>query len=368
MSLLLFTDLHLHDFSQFRVPDTEFGSSRVRSQILSLKWIAEVVEERKPDIVVFGGDFVEDRRRIDWSVYNRGYNEIKRIASIVRSYGGEFFLLRGNHDAYGMAEHQSAVFPVSGISGIRVVSNPQRLAGIKFIPYLKGDPPSDGEEDVELAIAHLSVIELRINGGSYAGGCPIDALGAKRVLAGHYHVASTWHSASGRRLDYVGAILPRNFSDEGLGHFGATFLDWNGSGSVGRLEQLGNPHAWRFHRIEDPDLAEGALERLLEGLRSQLYLHIHVVPERRREVEKRVRGTLDPARARWVVLDSRTVRRADRAIEAESKLEDTRSVGASLSDEAVLESYVRRHGSSSEQQSLIELGRELLNGTFSIPR
>jgi DNA repair exonuclease SbcCD nuclease subunit len=349
----MFTDLHLHPFAQFSKPDPEFGSNRVANQVRSLRWVRDLVEEHKPDMPMFGGDFVEDRKKIDWDTYNRGYREILTIAQLTSSYGGELSILKGNHDTYGFSSHQSAIYPISGIHGVRIFDKPEVWNRIRFLPYLKGKPSIDSEV-LPIGFAHLSVVELKINGSSH-GGCPIDDLGCEKIFSGHYHVASTWESRSGRVLEYVGAILPRNFSDTSLSHFGATLIEWDEKLEI-KVTRFANPHAWRFHKVDldrPPTITDLHLP-------PRLYLHFHVPSRYRKETEDLLKKSLSPSLYQWSVWDSRKKK------DLEEKVSVIKS--SKLSDTDVLTAYVQRHGEKSEQQALVQLGMELLNGTFAVPR
>jgi DNA repair exonuclease SbcCD nuclease subunit len=212
--------------------------------MLSIKWVTETARGLGVDLIVFGGDFVHNPRNIDFTVYNMGYQLMREMA-----LEAPIIAIRGNHDELGEFRNSSATYPLSGIPGITVVSEPetQYLYGcsLKFFPYSKSIPD---HTKADIIFCHHDIMENMINGKSL-GKHSCSEFNAPLVISGHYHKPGTFTTLNGRFV-YGGALLPHSFVDEGDHEFGALLVDTDSL----LVRKLPNPNVIKFLDIQVRDI------------------------------------------------------------------------------------------------------------------
>lgn len=75
------------------IGDPHFQVSNIEEVELFIKRITELVIERKPDIVVIGGDLLHTHERLHTIALNKAYEFVDKIRNITKTY-----VLVGNHD------------------------------------------------------------------------------------------------------------------------------------------------------------------------------------------------------------------------------------------------------------------------------
>jgi DNA repair exonuclease SbcCD nuclease subunit len=274
MRVLFFNDLHGHRFQQFSVPVDKYGTNRIQRAVESLYWIASLVRESRPDVLLFGGDLLEDWRSTDWFVYNRIWEAWIEIVGACSETHTTAWAIPGNHDMFNLRLEDSAILPL-GALGVRLFGRPQMADGVLLRPY-EEHPSKWRQQRVRVGFAHLGVLELTIRG--YAiGSVTVDDLGACRIYSGHYHIPSRWKGRESE-IVYTGAIQARNFSDAGEHQFGASVIDTE----LDTETRYANPYAWSFLKVHASSLSE--LEAL--ALKSRVYVNLTVEPELREHAQR----------------------------------------------------------------------------------
>lgn len=95
MSMLLFSDLHLHNYEQFSERLPSGRNSRLQNCLDVVHQARSICLERKVDICVFLGDYFDSRTKLDIDVLTSGYKAIDELSRVV-----EVVMVEGNHDAY----------------------------------------------------------------------------------------------------------------------------------------------------------------------------------------------------------------------------------------------------------------------------
>jgi DNA repair exonuclease SbcCD nuclease subunit len=273
MRILFFNDLHGHRFQQFSVPVEQYGTNRIQRAVESLRWIADLTRQLRPDVLLFGGDLLEDWRSTDWFVYNRIWEAWVEIVAACSETQTVVWAIPGNHDMFNLRLEDSAILPLSAL-GVRLFGKPQLADGVLLRPY-EEHPVRWRHARVRVGFAHLGVLELTIRG--YAiGSVTVDDLGAEKIYSGHYHIPSKWKGKESE-IVYTGAIQARNFSDAGDHQFGASVIDTE----LDTETRYVNPYAWSFLKVHAATVSE--LEAL--ALKSRVYVNLTVEPELREHAQ-----------------------------------------------------------------------------------
>jgi len=220
--VILFTDLHAHNF-----PDcSKIISSGINSRLLDcaeiIKQVATAVEEKGAKAVVFGGDLFHIPGKREDSVNNVTLAALSMLGSLVPVY-----MIPGNHDQADRQGDNHALENLKYISGIRVIDKeptPIDIVGFKFClaPYRR--EPDDIKRQIEKAHEINAEINIFHQG---LGGVPIgkgnvvidEVLGindlptsSKWNLLGHYHETKFVND----QTIFLGSPLQHNWGDEGV--------------------------------------------------------------------------------------------------------------------------------------------------------
>lgn len=214
--VLLFSDLHAHPHK--RKPE------RLRDCLRALEWVFETARRRNISDILFGGDLLHDRYKIDVYSYQALYHTLRNNLK-----GVNLWLLLGNHDLwYNQDTSVSSVTPFASLPGVRVVDQPSRhtIGGHvwDFIPFthdplesLKSLGPGG-----EYCLAHVAIDGALLHGTTQSDvvvehdgdmvrvGADIFS-GYRGVFLGHYHAAQKLSDA----VEYVGSPLELSFGEAG---------------------------------------------------------------------------------------------------------------------------------------------------------
>lgn len=157
---MLFSDIHVHPHKK--------SQERLDDCIKALEWVFKVAEDEQVDAVLFGGDLLHDRQKIDSLTYNKIFNVLEQQ----QDKKFKIYLLLGNHDLWFATSHSvSSVRPFKALRNFEVIDRTQSInicdCNWHFIPYthhpieelekLKGDIKNS------YLLGHLAIDGAKLN-------------------------------------------------------------------------------------------------------------------------------------------------------------------------------------------------------------
>jgi DNA repair exonuclease SbcCD nuclease subunit len=216
--VLLATDLHVHPHKR--------KIERLEDCLKVLEWIFETAREQNIDTILFGGDLLHDRQKIEVYTYQRLFETLKRnLTGNLKLY-----LLLGNHDLWFNDNTSiSSVVPFSSLPGVVIIDQPTRLnlKGVNwdFIPFTH-DPITAVENlkkqpgSAQYCLGHIA-LDGAILHGTHTAEVSIEHDGDmvrvsadlfahyKTVIFGHYHCAQKINDV----VEYLGSPLQLSFGE-----------------------------------------------------------------------------------------------------------------------------------------------------------
>ena len=230
MKFIFATDLHMHNFTDFSIPDEEYITSRFYEQIVALEKTYDIARKNDATLII-GGDVFHRRGSVKTEVFNKVFETISRNNDI------ETYILRGNHDSVTNSLYsQSSLEPLSKIGNVHVITKPCHMVGeegevnITFLPY--GDEIIEmkeflntiskdyrGVKETQMLVAHIGLEGAtqgkhshRLSGAFGLGDLHPEFYDF--ILLGHYHKRQGINSKNPNHL-YGGSFMQHNFGDEG---------------------------------------------------------------------------------------------------------------------------------------------------------
>ena len=216
--VLLFSDLHIHPHKR--------KNERLEDCLKALEWVFEVALKNNIKDIIFGGDLFQNREKIEIYTYQRTFETLKKCLT----KDVNLYLLLGNHDLwFNDKTDVSSVYPLSALSGVRVISKPERLlisdSYWDFIPFTH-DPIKtleelkDMEGKQEYAMGHIAVDGAVLHGSQYSDVAiehdgdmvtisPKLFKGYKHTFLGHYHA----EQRVSKTVEYIGSPLQLSFGE-----------------------------------------------------------------------------------------------------------------------------------------------------------
>jgi DNA repair exonuclease SbcCD nuclease subunit len=237
MKILAFSDLH--------VPVTQsLGSTSIEPTI---DWLISTIREKGVDLVVFGGDLVDNASNVKLPVSVR----VKTIIERFRALSVPVYWLMGNHDVYSDDVSMLSLF--DNWDQPRLVTQPTVVAcgiNLVFYPYCgttfdikEAENWLTGEaarvHPPRAVFCHIPVDGAMMNGVKDTGVNPECLALFDTAFVGHYHepIASQIQVLGGDSYFYVmGTVAPQSFREQG-GYYGAWL--WNSESR--QCEFLPNP-------------------------------------------------------------------------------------------------------------------------------
>lgn len=217
--VLIFSDVHCHPHRR--------KSERLEDCLKVVDWVFKKAKERNICNILFGGDLLHDRHKID------AYTYMKLFSLFENHLDGniKMWLLLGNHDMWYAQKHSiSSIFPFASLPGVTVVSEVCRkeIAGVNwdFIPYTH-DPIASVETlnalpgKKQYCLGHIALHGAVLNSaGTHADVAvehdgemivvdPIIFKGYQQVYLGHYHSAQKMSDT----VQYIGSPLQLSFGE-----------------------------------------------------------------------------------------------------------------------------------------------------------
>jgi DNA repair exonuclease SbcCD nuclease subunit len=217
---MLFSDIHVHPHKK--------SQDRLNDCIKALEWVFEVAKEQKVDAVLFGGDLLHDRQKIDSLTYNQIFNVLEKQ----QNENFKTYLLLGNHDLWFATSHSvSSVRPFKALKNFEVIDSTQAktICGVSwhFIPYTH-HPIEELEKlrdeiNNSYLLGHLAIDGAKLNSAGSISDVIIEHDGDmvvigkdlfhqyKRAFFGHYH---SWQKLT-ETIEYIGSPLQLSFGEAG---------------------------------------------------------------------------------------------------------------------------------------------------------
>lgn len=217
--VVLFADNHIHPHKR--------RADRLEDCLKALEWVFQTAKSRQIEDILFAGDLLHDRSKIDVLTYTRVYEILKKHCT------GKFrlWLLLGNHDLwYNDDTSISGVYPFGSLPGVTVLSSVERrtIGGVKwdFIPFTH-DPVSaiemlgDYDEPAKYCLGHIAIDGAKLNSAGTISDVVIEHDGEmvpvaaglferyERTFLGHYHATQVL----GDKVEYIGSPLQLSFGE-----------------------------------------------------------------------------------------------------------------------------------------------------------
>lgn len=217
--VLLFADVHIHPHKR--------KSDRLEDCLKALDWVFVVAKKRGIDEILFGGDLLHDRSKIDVLTYTKVYDVLKKhCTGKVKVY-----LLLGNHDLwFNDCTSVSSVTPFQSLPGVTVIGNVERrtVGGVKWdlIPFTHDpiialDTLGEMEETAKYCLGHLSIDGAKLNSAGTISDVVIEHDGEmtpvqakifdryEYTYLGHYHSSQILNG----KVEYIGSPLQLSFGE-----------------------------------------------------------------------------------------------------------------------------------------------------------
>jgi DNA repair exonuclease SbcCD nuclease subunit len=216
---LIFSDIHVHPHKR--------KVERLEDCLKALDWVFQTAIDHNIEEIIFGGDLLHERQRIDSFTYMRVWEVLKKhMNGDLRLY-----LLLGNHDMwYATKWSVSSILPFSALPGVEVINKPARIkiagANFDFIPYTH-DPIAALKElkkmpgQATYAVGHIALTGAKLNTHGHAADVVIEHDGDmvvvdptifkdyEQVFLGHYHAEQQLAD----NVEYIGSPLELSFGE-----------------------------------------------------------------------------------------------------------------------------------------------------------
>lgn len=218
-NVLLVADSHIHPHKR--------KQERLEDCLKALEWVFQTAKKKGIDEILFAGDLLHDRSKIDVLTYMRVYEVLRKYCT------GKLkvYLLLGNHDLWFNEDTSvSSVIPFQALPGVTVIGEVSRktVGGVKwdFIPFTH-DPISaldtlkDYDEPAKYCLGHLSIDGAKLNSAGTISDVVIEHDGEMTPVAanlfsrydytflGHYHASQVLNG----NVEYIGSPLQLSFGE-----------------------------------------------------------------------------------------------------------------------------------------------------------
>jgi len=214
MRILVFSDLHLHNWNYGSNVGVNGMNSRLLDQADILNQIVGVVEEQHIEKVVFAGDMFHVHGKLDAAVLKVAYDGISDLKFALPEHHQSLVMLVGNHDT---ADKTKAVHSLHWLNAYgHVVDTWMHEEGLSFLAY------TERKKDLEMFFKHagnVCFMHQGVSGVPMGSGFLIDETfhlamiprHVDHVYTGHYHT----HKRVSDKLTVIGSPMQLTWADEG---------------------------------------------------------------------------------------------------------------------------------------------------------
>ncbi|AYP68613.1 nuclease SbcCD subunit D [Exiguobacterium phage vB_EalM-132] len=229
--LLVFADLHAHNFKEFDERTAGTSSVRLDYIVETIYSMGDYALEHGIRTILFAGDLFHVRAKVNTLVYNAIFNAISDLTNDTEI---EFVMIPGNHDQLDNSDYpEHSLAPFSAIHNVTILDKIKFYdvgnVSILSVPYSKNTTmvrekiaercDYRGKIDTPaIMLGHLGVTGGLVGKGNYAmaDAFTVDDLMPdyfKGVYLGHFH---KYQKLGGHdHVMYIGAPIQHSFSDEG---------------------------------------------------------------------------------------------------------------------------------------------------------
>lgn len=341
MKLLLFSDLHCHNYPVgCTLPNGR--NSRLQDCLDILNDVSNRAAENQCNAIVFLGDLFHARDTIDNDVM---YWTIEGMQELANEF--PVCLLRGNHDCFDDAGIVDSLNGLRGRKNITVISDTyitgERPGGreLWFVPWMA--KPKDTFKALDpkpdtILFMHQSVSEGWVGDRHVHGSLDLDEVGCDRftrVFAGDYHKPQELKDG---RFIYLGSPLQLNFGEAGQEK---RYIVYDtDTDEITQLETL----APKFYEYDNPQELKDAVSR-----EHYDYFKVHY-------------KSSDAEQVKLVEELSKRFTHIEFVLDPVEVLEDRCDPEVTSSDTKLMDEYVEQRADPAEHEQLIAGGLELLNG------
>lgn len=217
--ILLFSDIHVHPHKK--------SHNRLNDCLKCLNWCFEQAVENNVDAVLFGGDLLHERQKID----SLTFTEVFKILEKYQHFNFKTYLLLGNHDMWFSNNwNVNSIYPFGALNNFETVCETKHIdiAGSSwhFIPYTH-DPIKELEKlptneiTSSYLLAHIAIDGSKLNSSGSVSDVVIEHDGDMtkvdrklfndyiHVFLGHYHSAQKLS----KNIEYIGSPLQLSFGE-----------------------------------------------------------------------------------------------------------------------------------------------------------
>jgi DNA repair exonuclease SbcCD nuclease subunit len=219
--ILLFSDIHVHPHKR--------KVERLNDCLKALDWVFQQAVSNSVDAVLFGGDLLHERQKIDSYTYTEVFKTLEKY----QNKNFKTYLLLGNHDMW-FANNWSvnSIHPFGAINNFETITETKELNILDstwhFLPYTHNPIDelaklnSENRKDKYL-LGHLSIDGARLNSAGSIAEVAIEHDGDmvkidkgifkeyKHAFFGHYHGEQKIAS----NMEYIGSPLQLSFGEAG---------------------------------------------------------------------------------------------------------------------------------------------------------
>lgn len=193
------------------IGDPHIRHTHLNDGVALLKWIEQVAEEQKPDLIVNLGDTFDSHAVIRSEVLSEVAKHLVRLSSLKIP----IIMLLGNHDFYKPTSRQyHALEVLRFIPGVTVVDKFSTIDNIAYVPYLAVGEIWP-ESDAKIAVTHNTFIGADYGFKIADDGIDVTSVGNEIVISGHIHKSQILapKNSKGASIVYPGAPMAFSASD-----------------------------------------------------------------------------------------------------------------------------------------------------------
>lgn len=221
MKIVIFSDIHFHEWREFSKVLPTGRNSRFQDQLNVLDRIFEYSAAKQIDLIVFLGDLFES---IGISISK---NVFLTVFDIIRAYQDKFGiplrLVVGNHDWIDKTETKTIVEPFNELQLVKVISNIEKVdldnnISLVFCPFRRNFAELVDKilvnDKKTILFTHQELKGAVVGSHELDLGIGVDVEKLKKfwwVFNGHYHK----RQRVGKNVLIVGSPLQRDFGDRG---------------------------------------------------------------------------------------------------------------------------------------------------------
>lgn len=339
MKCLVFSDLHLHRWTDFALSTDDGGNTRLSDGLSVFKKVGDLAIKEKVQRIVFLGDLFHRRGLIDTFVFNQAFYALKALAERVGAHDISIVIMPGNHDqsARVAGRAETSVYSFHAIEHVSVVMAPLVAGDQGFIPFI------EAVDDVREAFKQVKNCSTIFFHGGLNGAAtgpleyrpkeeidPSELPTKPLILCGHYHKRQQLKP----NVWYVGSPMQHVRGDAADTKKGCVIVDTRSH----KLRWFN----WSYPKFiirRYPDVAD-VVGNFVDVLYDADKYDADTV---RIQYEGAAHALLTPE---IVVNDKSSRKRID--------------VHAALDYEVLMEKYVEKFGKKLQREKLMRMGRELL--------